>query len=206
MWVVQGEEEHKLGQTRPQDCCSEGYPMRISSPGTHFFPGNSLFQLFLFFSPVSSHSRKKRRHFFGGDKNYYPRVVHVLHTLHETQEYDLFRPVASHFHVVCYFTLFYLIQSVVAVAVSSYRITEILSKMKYGNQGIFLSRLWVWSTNVSAKKNGLTQARPPAPIWTSSGKNQAFFFCLKKLVDHPKRGCWKKWSTLIKYSPISIRT
>ena len=53
--------------------------MRISSPGTQDFPGNSLFQLFLQVSPISSHSRKKRRHFGGGDKNYHPRVVHALH-------------------------------------------------------------------------------------------------------------------------------
>ena len=33
--------------------------MRISSPGTQKFPGNSLFQLFLKTSPISSHSRKK---------------------------------------------------------------------------------------------------------------------------------------------------
>ena len=39
--------------------------MRISSPGTQIFPGNSLFQLFLKISPVSSHSRKKAS-FWGG--------------------------------------------------------------------------------------------------------------------------------------------
>ena len=33
--------------------------MRISPPGTQFFPGNSLFQLFPKFSPISSHSREK---------------------------------------------------------------------------------------------------------------------------------------------------
>ena len=33
--------------------------MSISSPGTQKFPGNSLFQLFLKISPISSHSRKK---------------------------------------------------------------------------------------------------------------------------------------------------
>ena len=30
MWLVQGEEEHKLGQIRPQDCCCSP----ISSPRT----------------------------------------------------------------------------------------------------------------------------------------------------------------------------
>ena len=42
--------------------------MRISSPGTQKFPGNRLFQLFLKFSPISSHSRKKRSHLGGGQK------------------------------------------------------------------------------------------------------------------------------------------
>ena len=39
--------------------------MRISSPGTQNFPGNSLFQFILNCSPTSSHSRGIRRHFVG---------------------------------------------------------------------------------------------------------------------------------------------
>ena len=46
--------------------------MRISSPGTQVFPGNSLFQLFLQISPISSHSREKRRRFLEGTKKIIP--------------------------------------------------------------------------------------------------------------------------------------
>ena len=42
--------------------------MRIFSPITHFFPGNSLFQLFQIFSSISSHSSKKKTSCGGGTK------------------------------------------------------------------------------------------------------------------------------------------
>ena len=65
--------------------------MHIYSPETHFFPGNSLFQLFQKITHIASHPRVKRRPFEGG-KNCHPRVVHVL-----VRVCDSFRPLGSHF-------------------------------------------------------------------------------------------------------------
>ena len=72
--------------------------MRISSPGTQDFPGNSLFQLFLQVSPISSHSRKKRRHFGGGTKIIIPgwSMHYIKHEY--TILSGLWAVIFSHFH------------------------------------------------------------------------------------------------------------
>ena len=51
----------------------------ISSPGSHKFPGDSLFQPFQTKSlGISSHWRKQKRHSWGA-REVNPRVIHVLH-------------------------------------------------------------------------------------------------------------------------------
>ena len=73
--------------------------MRISSPGTQHFPGNSLFQLFPKKYPISSHWREKRRHFGAGQKKHL-RLVHVKHKC--TTRSGLWVVNCSHFHTTRY--------------------------------------------------------------------------------------------------------
>ena len=71
--------------------------MRISSPGTQIFPGNSLFQLFLFSPHISSYSRKKRR-LGGGTKNILPGwSMHYIKHKYKVRS-DLWAVIFSRFH------------------------------------------------------------------------------------------------------------
>ena len=72
--------------------------MRISSPGTPKFPGNSPFQLFLIFSPISSYSRRKRRHLGWGTKSIIPAwSMHYVN--HECRiRSGLWAVILGHFH------------------------------------------------------------------------------------------------------------
>ena len=89
----------------------------------------------------------------------------------------LWAVIFSHF----YSTLFYLIQSAVvavAVAFSLYRITELLSRIKYENQGIFYSDFYCGRPIFQQKTADLTLNPNPdsSPTRMNFGKNQFFIF------------------------------
>ena len=113
--------------------------MRISSPGTHFFSGNTLFQLFQFFLPISSHSRGKKASFWGGTKKKHPRVVHVLH---QAQVYDSFRPLGKSFSVI--FTLH-------SSCSSLDRMNQFVSRIKYKTRGTFYHNVYSGRTSFPSK-------------------------------------------------------
>ena len=130
--------------------------MRISSPGTQFFREIAFFS-FSISPPLFPLIQGKNGVIWGGDKIIIPgwSTYYIKHKY--TIRSGLWAVIFSHF----YSTLFYLIQSAVvavAVAFSLYRITELLSRIKYENQGIFYSCLLYTSPSPRDKR----QSRMPS--------------------------------------------